>query len=280
MVRLHDMSGKGNKEYKYGFVLGGGGARGFAHLGAIKALAEKGIEPDIISGVSAGAVAGAFIAAGKTPDETHELMKSLSMRDLTNFQMPKTGLFNLDRLGALLQTHLGKIDIKELPLPLIVSATDILNARAVHFTEGDLSDIVQASASIPVLFSPVRIGELYYVDGGVFSNIPLQPIKDRCEHTIVINISPMDRIETLGNIANIAARTFQLSVNASNRSIEGQCSLYLTPPQLASFPIFDTQRADELFNIGYEYTLNQDLDKILQPETGLWQRFLKWAGRE
>ncbi|THD67839.1 patatin [Robertkochia marina] len=273
------MSAKSQKPYRFGFVLGGGGARGFAHLGAIKALEEKGIRPDIISGVSAGAVAGAFIAAGRSPEATHELMKSLSIRDLTNFQMPKTGLFNLNRLKSLLQEHLGDKDIKDLEIPLVIAATDILNGKVTYFKEGDLSTIVQASASIPVLFSPVKINDLYYVDGGVFNNVPLEPLKDCCDHTVVINISPMDKIETLGGIASIAARTFQLSVNAANRSIEGQCDIYLRPEELASYPIFDTQKADELFEIGYNYTKEQSFDIPEKTEPGFWQQLTSWFNK-
>lgn len=270
--RPQNMSDK--KPYKFGFVLGGGGARGFAHLGAIQALQEQGITPDVISGVSAGAIAGAFIAAGKSPEETLALMKTLSMRDITNFQVPSTGLFNLDKLGALIQTHLGKTDLKELKIPFIVTATDILNAKPTYFREGDLASIVQASASIPVLFSPVKINDLYYADGGVFSNIPLEPVRNTCRYTVVINISPLDRIEELGNIASIAARTFQLSVNASNRMVEKECDLYIKPPRLAQFPIFDTQKADELFEIGYDYVKNMDLNNFTQTPKSWFEKLL------
>lgn len=273
------MSDKKQKDYRCGFVLGGGGARGFAHLGAVKALEEAGITPDIISGVSAGAVAGAFLAAGRSPEATHDLMKSLTIRDLTNFQMPKTGLFNLNRLNALLQEHLGNIDLRDLKTPLIVAATDILNGQVTYFREGNLANIVQASASIPVLFSPVKIGDLYYVDGGVFSNIPLEPLKPCCDHTVVINISPMDKIEDLGNIASIAARTFQLSVNAANRSLRDQCDIYIRPEELASYPIFDTQKADALFEIGYEFTKNQSLELPEPPETGIFQKVRSWFSK-
>lgn len=273
------MNDSSDKKYKYGFVLGGGGARGFAHLGAIKALEEKGIRPGIISGVSAGAVAGAFIAAGKSPEETHELIKSLTIRDLTRFQMPKTGLFNFDRMGELLQTHLGETDLKDLKIPLIVAATDILNGEVSYFREGSLKQVVQASASIPVLFSPVKINDLYYVDGGVFSNIPLEPLRHCCEHTVVINISPMDKIEALGNIANIAARTFQLSVNASSRNIEDQCDIYIRPEELATYPIFDTQKADELFDIGYRYTKAMKIALPAKAEKGFLQKVRAWFSK-
>lgn len=268
------------KPHRFGFVLGGGGARGFAHLGVVKALREKGITPDIISGVSAGAIAGAFLAAGKTPDETLEVMKKLSIRDLTNFQMPSTGLFNLDKLRGLIENHLGAVDIRDLKIPLIITATDIMNARPTYFREGNLATLVQASASIPVLFSPVKINDLYYVDGGVFSNNPLEPIKYECDRTVVINISPLAKVNELGNIANIAARTFQLSVNASNRIVADECDLYIDPPQLANYPIFDTQNADELFQIGYEHVMEMDLTTLTDTPKNWFQKLWSYWQKE
>lgn len=244
--------------YKYGIVLGGGGARGFAHLGVLKALEEKNIRPDVVSGVSAGAIIGAFIAAGKSVDETFEIMKSHSFSDLSSLQIPKTGIFNFHKLESLLQTVLGKIDLKELPIPFYVAATDVLNGHIEYFNEGDLSQIVMASASIPVLFSPVKINDSYFVDGGVFNNTPMEPIRSLCEHVIISSISPLQRISELGGITDIAGRTFQLSVNAANEVKKKEADLYIEPLKLREYSLFDTAKAEDMFKLGYEYTSNMD----------------------
>ncbi|TRZ45334.1 patatin-like phospholipase family protein [Robertkochia solimangrovi] len=259
-----------DKPYRCGIVLGGGGTRGFAHLGVLKALEEKGIKPDIISGVSAGAIAGAFIANGISPEDTLNIMKSHRLFDFTTFQLPKTGLLNFDKLSAHLRKHLGDMNLEDTPIPFIVTTTDLLKGKVRYFKKGNLADIIQASASIPVLFSPVKLEDSYYVDGGVFSNTPIAPLLGLCEKIIVINISPLDSIETPGNIRDIAARTFQLSVNASNLLARDSCDLYIEPEGLANFPILDSSRADELYQIGYNYTAALEID--LFEKQNLWSK--------
>lgn len=266
---------KQNYPYTYGLALSGGGARGFAHLGVYKALQEKGISPGIISGVSAGAVMGAMLASGRSADEVRELMKNQFFFDLSKWQLPKTGFFNLDKLGALFQSTLGNIQIEDLPIPLVIGATNLLNGRIEFFEKGNLSLAVQASASIPVIFSPVKINGQYYVDGGVFTNVPLAPLKSRCRYTITSNISPLNPTDKLGNIIDIAARTFQLSVNAATLQTRELCDLFIEPPGLAGFPLFDPSKADELFEMGYQYTRQLNFDALSKPE-GLLKQLRRW----
>ncbi|WP_224482878.1 patatin-like phospholipase family protein [Robertkochia aurantiaca] len=263
-------------KYRYGFVLSGGGARGFAHLGVAKALEEKGIRPSVISGVSAGAIFGAYLASGTPIEETMEILKSHRFLDISRPQLPKTGLFNMDKLEGVLQSTLGNINLEELPVPLVIAATDIRKARIRYFTEGRLSRCVVASASIPVVFTPVNIEGEFYVDGGVFTNLPVAPIKDKVDYIIGCNVSPVEQVNKLGNIIDIAARTFQLSVNANTENISKLCDLYLEPEGLASFPLFDTSKADELFKIGYDYTKAQLEHTEPVPNTGFWERLKKW----
>lgn len=248
------------KKYKYGVVLGGGGARGYVHLGVLKALEEKGIIPEVISGVSAGAIIGAFVASGKTIDDIFQIMKKYSFGDFTKLQLPKTGLLSFSKLEAMLQTEIGKLDIKDLEKPFYVATTNVIQGKVEYFNEGDLSHIVTASASIPVLFSPVKINDGYYVDGGVFNNVPIEPLKDLCEKIIVISISPIQPVKQLGGIMDIAGRIFQLAVNAANENKKGLADLYIEPDRLREYGLFDTDKADEMFMLGYEYAKNLDIE--------------------
>lgn len=249
-----------SSEITYGIALSGGGARGFAHLGVIQGLRDKGIEPGIISGVSAGAIMGAMVASGKPVQEIREILKEQRFFDLSSWQLPKTGFFRLDKLEALFQATFGNVNIEDLPIPLIIAATDLLKGRLTYFEKGPLSKIVQASASIPVIFSPVEIDGRFYIDGGVFTNVPLEPIRDRCKHTLISNISPLDATDKVGNVIDIAARTFQLSVNAATLITRNHCDVYIEPPGLGSYPLFDTSLADELYEIGYNHVMNMTLE--------------------
>ena len=250
----------GNKKHKVGIALSGGGARGFAHLGVLKALEEKGIKPDIISGTSAGAIAGVYIASGKSPDEVHEIIKKRKLIDFVQVRMPRTGLLNLEKLRNSLSEQISVNKIEDLELPFIVAVSDIVNGKIKYFDKGPLVKLVQASASIPVLFAPVEIDGLLYSDGGLFDNLPVKPLREITKKLIAVNVSPINKTDRLKNLIQIAARTFHLSVSSTITGIEEQCDLVIEPPELDKYEILDASKADEIFDIGYEYCKGLDID--------------------
>ncbi|MDT8402598.1 MAG: patatin-like phospholipase family protein [Bacteroidales bacterium] len=248
------------RKYKYGIALGGGGVRGYAHLGVLQALEEKGIKPDILSGTSAGAIAGAFIAAGKTPREAFELFKKQKLTDFVKVKMPKTGLLNLDRLRDNLAKHIKADDLEDLEIPFFVAVSNIIDGKVEYFNKGPLVKLVQASASIPVLFAPVEIDGKLYSDGGLFDNVPVEPLRGKCKKIIAINISPINKTDKLKNLIQIAARTFHLSVDSTIQGIEDNCDLVIEPSDLDKFEILDASKADEIYKVGYEYCKGLDID--------------------
>lgn len=248
-----------NKKYKIGVVLGGGGARGFAHLGILQALKERGIVPEIISGVSAGAIAGCFIASGREPRDAFEIIKHYRFFDLTSLGFPRTGLFKLINIKEAIENEIGYRNIEDLPVPLVIAAINLLDGRIEYFSEGSLSTLVQASASIPILYSPVQINQKLYADGGVVDNLPLKPLSKICKKTIVSNVSPVNEISELKNIAQVASRMFQLTINAGRREKMQICDLFIEPPQLRNYDLMDTRHAKEIFDVGYEYVKSMNI---------------------
>lgn len=248
----------GNK--KIGIVLAGGGARGFAHLGVLKALEEKGITADYISAVSAGSIVGAFIASGKTPDQVMEIMKENDFFDYAKVMMPKQGLMSLENLHKNLEEQLEEHTISELKIPLYIAASNLVTGKIKYFSRGDLCQIVQASSSIPVLFSPVEIDGDLYADGGLLNNLPVEPLKDKCDIIIAVNIMPIEETRKLENLIDIAVRTFQLSVNRNQEQIKDTVDLFIQPEGLDKYNILDTQHADILFKLGYDYTKKLKFD--------------------
>lgn len=249
-----------SKKYKYGIALGGGGARGYAHLGVLQALEEKGIKPDIIAGTSAGAIAGAYIASGKSPKDAFELFKKHRLIDFVQVRMPKTGLMNLDKLRNRLSEDIKADDLKDLDIPFYVTVSDIINGKVEYINEGPLVKLVQASASIPVLFSPVEIDGKMYSDGGLLDNVPVEPLQDICRKIIAVNISPIQKTDRVKNLIQIAARTFHLSVNSTVHELEERCDLIIEPKKLSEFDILDASRAQEAYDTGYEYCKSLDID--------------------
>lgn len=247
------------KKYKTGVVLSGGGARGFAHLGILQCLKENGINPDIISGVSAGAIAGVFIASGKSPIETHEILSKGGFLKFTKIQLPTNGLLRLDGLKELLQKEIPWQNIEDLELPLYVGTSNLTTGRMEYFDSGPIHQIILASSSIPVLFSPVEMNGCQYVDGGVLNNLPIEPLLGKCEKIITINIHPVNETGKLKNLTQVAMRTFHLGVNKQIETVKKQSDLYIEPKELYKYDLLKSSKADEVFEIGYNHAKSLNL---------------------
>ena len=255
------------KQYKIGLVLSGGGARGFAHLGVIEALNESGIYPDVISGTSAGAIVGVLYADGYSPKEILNLMNSGSRLDFMRPALPREGLLQINGIIKILKTSLRSKNFEELKIPMFVTATDLNNGKAVYFSKGNLYDPIVASASIPVLFQPVKIDGISYVDGGVLDNLPLRPIENKCAILIGSFVNPVGYMEKISGLINIAERTFMLSMSKEIFEKAKKFDLFIAPLELRNYKFLDPEKAQELFEVGYNATKEKlkevDIDVLL-----------------
>jgi NTE family protein len=254
------------KQHKIGLVLSGGGARGFAHLGVIQALNEAGIYPDVISGTSAGALIGVLYADGHSPKQILKLMNSGSRLDFMRPALPREGLLQIGGISKILKNSLHAKTFEELKIPLFVSATDLNNGKVIYFSEGLLLDPVIASASIPVLFQPVIINNIYYVDGGVLDNLPIRPIEKKCKFLIGSFVNPVGYVEKISGLINIAERAFMLSMSKEIIEKSKRFDLFVAPLELRNYKILDPEKAEELFSVGYKDTKKElqkiDIDKL------------------
>jgi len=244
---------------KIGIALSGGGVKGFAHLGVLKALEEKGIEADVLAGVSAGAIVGSFIAAGKKPLEVMELINESDFFDFAKLSLPDRGIFTLDNMTENLEKSLGIKSFEELKIPFYVGAANLGKARMEYFSEGDLIKIIQASSSIPVLFSPVEINGELYVDGGLFENLPVNPLLDKCDILIAVNVMPVNLNEKLNSITDIAVRTFQLKTIVNAEELKAKADIFIEPTGIEKYNILNTKYSQELYDLGYNYCKNLDI---------------------
>jgi NTE family protein len=242
------------KQYKIGLVLSGGGARGFAHLGVIQALNDAGIFPNVISGTSAGALVGVLYADGYSAEEILKLLNSGSRLDFMRPAMPREGLLQINGIIKILKTALHAKNFEDLKIPMFVTATDLNNGKAVYFSKGDIFEPVIASASIPVLFQPVKIDDISYVDGGVLDNLPLRPIENSCRILIGSFVNPVGYMEKISGLISIAERTFMLSMSKEIYEKAKKFDLFIAPLELRNYKILDPEKAHELFEIGYKAT--------------------------
>lgn len=249
------------KKHKLGIVLSGGGARGFAHIGVLKALNEHGIFPDAISAVSAGSIVGALYADGHTPDGIFQIFSKLDMFKLLKFYRPAFGMLRADGLEKILLNHLSVSKIEALKLPLHICATNFTKARVTFFHRGDVIPCVMASCAIPMVLKPLMIEDDFFVDGGLMNNLPVEPLEHQCEDIIGVNANPVNESPRFASFRNYADRILHLAIRANIQNNIQKCDIYIEPPGLMEFHMFKVSSAEQIFEIGYNHT-NEMIDKI------------------
>lgn len=178
---------------KIGLALGGGGARGLCHIEFCKALDEMGLKPSIISGTSIGSIVGGFYAAGMSGDEMKALIEQIGLIEYTRLLdfsiLSPAGLVKGNAVMEFLDEHLPVKTFEELEIPLKVVATDFWNRKEIVFESGPLIPAIRASISIPVVFKPVKVGDLVLTDGGTVNPVPYDIIRNACDILIAIDVS-------------------------------------------------------------------------------------------
>lgn len=242
-------------KYKLGLALSGGGARGFAHVGALQAMLERGMKPDIISGTSAGSIAGALYADGYAPEEILEMFGKLKIMGLTEFTLPKEGLFKTTKLYSFLRKNLRAKTFEDLNIPFCAIATDIEKGKSCAFREGDLVPAIVASCSIPIVFTPMEIGGRHYVDGGLFANFPVSVIRGECKTIVGVNVSPTVQRPYSPSIKYVVERTFN-ALTTSNAFLDRKlCDILIESPDVSHYTMYDLEYAADIYRLGYETTV-------------------------
>ena len=237
--------------YRLGLVLSGGGARGFAHIGVVQAMYEAGLRPDIISGTSAGSIVGAMIAAGHTPEECLDFFLGKKILHFARPTMSKKGIMIMNGMEERLAEFLHVKTFEELKIPLVITASDINGAVPVHFEKGELLPCIIASCSIPVVFTPREIDHVDYVDGGVFMNLPVRPIRKRCEKIIAVEINSIDTSEKITNMIGMAIRSFHLGLDRNTDIDRNMCDVFISPQNMTKYSMFDLEHIREIYEEGY-----------------------------
>lgn len=244
-----------NRTYKLGLALSGGGAKGFAHIGVFKLLEECGLKPDIIVGTSVGSLMGALFADGYSADEIKDLFTGREFSEFAQLQLPKSGLFDSKRFRYFLKRHLRAKNLEDLPTPLSVMATDLDNGESHEFRTGSIVDAVAASCSIPIIFSPVVINGVHYVDGGLFHNFPVSIIRNVCERVIGVNVSPLVPQKYKQTIFHIAERSYHYMFRANTLEDREMCDVLIEAEEFGMYKTFDLENVDQIFRIGYDAAL-------------------------
>jgi NTE family protein len=240
-----------------GLVLSGGGMRGAAHIGAIKALEEHNLNPTHISGTSAGAIVGALYAYGYTWEEILVFFKDIKVFDITKYALNKPGFIDTDKFYSAFKYYLKEDNFNALKKFLIITATDIINGKLDTFYTGELIKPILASAAFPGVFAPIKFNDSYYIDGGSLNNFPVDLLKGRCDRIIGVNVNGFDTIsiKDLKYSHNVVERAFLLKTFKEDQEKFKDCDLVIAPKALNKYPTFDRKYINQIFEIGYDSTI-------------------------
>ncbi|WP_291429941.1 patatin-like phospholipase family protein [Deinococcus sp.] len=251
----------------YGLVLGGGGARGLAHVGAWHVLEEHGLTPGVIAGTSMGGLVGAFIAAGYSAPELIRISESVSWRRLLDLR-PGPGLIRASILNAWLSQHLPRT-FEELKVPLAITATDMLSGRAVYLTRGNLHEALRATTAYPGAIEPVAVDDMLLSDGGILNQVPVDAaLFLGARRVLAIDVTAPDPLELHERRVLLWKREANLGpVRALRRSVEimqaqltdARVSLYrpdvLLRPHLGDIDLVSFNRSAQAIRAGKDAAL-------------------------
>lgn len=237
-----------------GLVLSGGGARGIAHIGAIKALDEQGIPISHIAGTSVGAIVGALYASGCGWKDILDFFKMTQIFTLNKYARRKPGFLDSDKFYDQFKSYLPKDTFESLEKPLFITATDLLDGSLKVFHKGDLIKAVLASAAVPGIFAPVQIGNGYYIDGGTLNNFPVDLIQKYCDQIIGVFVNPFGKIkiEDLKHAHNVMERAYHIMIANATLAKFQDCDVLIRPKGMGDFGLFSLNKIDAIFDLGYK----------------------------
>jgi len=247
-------------ESEVALVLSGGGARGMAHIGVLKALNDHGIYPKEIAGTSIGAVIGLLYAAGLSPNEIIRHIEQLKFYELfTSYTKIRKRSLNI--LYPIIKKAIGVDRFDQLKIPLHIAVSNVNTSRPEIISEGDCIHAALASASIPFIFRAYSNNEMDYIDGGLLNNFPIDPFLEKELAIIGCDVNYLGEEKKIEKILHFVERTIRMALFQNVRIRERYCDFLIEPEKTSSYSTFDFKHARFLYQLGEEKTL-LDMDKI------------------
>ncbi|WP_229502793.1 patatin-like phospholipase family protein [Pseudoduganella guangdongensis] len=223
------------RKVKIGLALGGGAARGFAHIGVIKALEAQGIVPDLVVGTSAGSVVGALYAAGNNASSLQKMATELDESAISDWALPlfskSSGVLKGEALQAFVNKAVNHRTIEKLKIPFGAVASDLKTGQPILFQRGNTGMAVRASSAVPGVFQPVRIGDHTYVDGGLVAPVPVRFAREMgAEFIIAVNISTQAEAQATNSSLEVIMQTFSIMGQRINQLELRDADIVIQPP--------------------------------------------------
>jgi NTE family protein len=240
---------------RIGLALGGGAARGFAHIGVIQALKESGLVPDLVVGTSAGSLVAALYASGRSGAELAVLADSMDETAFADWAYPGRGLLRGEALARYVREKTGNRPIEQMRIPLGIAATDLDSGEGVLFQRGDTGTAVRASSAVPAVFQPVKIGVREYVDGGLSAPVPVHHARAMgAEFVIAVDISAVPQGSPTSDLARMLMQTFSI-MGRSIKAYELRAADLVLAPKLPGIAGTDFGSRKQSIRAGRDATL-------------------------
>lgn len=237
------------------FVLSGGGARGFAHIGVLKAFAEFDIYPEAVSATSAGAIVGALTACGYTANEIVELANNKKFFTLFSKSLYRSLKLSAQPISEFLQKHLTCKTFDQLKVPLFVTATSLITGRQEVFDKGEIIPAVMAACAVPFVYPSVTINNIPYADGGMSGNLPVEPLVfNKYKNIIAVYTNPLPPYNEKAGLNESIDRMAHLFIQENVTRSKEKCTVFIEPPNLANYRMFEEKKKQQIIDEGYNYT--------------------------
>jgi NTE family protein len=248
-----------------GLVLSGGGVRAIAHIGLIKVLLENDITPTLVSGTSAGALVCALYASGYSTDDMITFFKETPVLDFSLYTIKKPGILDSEKYEKFFKTYFSKNSFEALKHPLTITATNLLSGKLEYFRAGELIKPLIASCALPPLFSPLKINNSFYSDGGILNNFPVEPLKEKPVKKIIGSfVNPITPIKEsdINSSLKLIYRVYHLGLEANNVKKFDLCNYVFEPKDIYKIGTLETKGIDKAFEIGYNQA-KKEINDIL-----------------
>ncbi len=242
---------------KIGLALSGGVARGIAHIGVLKYLAERQIELSFLAGTSAGSIMAGLYCAGIPLADIEKIALGFSWKALFKPTLPRFGLVDSALLEKMIEGYIGGISFTDLKIPLLINAVDLVKGEEVVIDSGPVKTAIRASCAIPGIFTPVRLNGMLLADGGVINNIPAKLLKDKgLDRVIAVDLNAQNPLlEAPQNIFEVLIQSYEIIQRNQRQASHAYVDL-LVEPVLGDISAWDVGKGAEMIERGYEACRN------------------------
>jgi NTE family protein len=239
---------------RLGLSLSGGGARGIAHIGVLKALEEFEVQIDCLSGTSTGALIAALYSYGYSPEKMLQTVIDTKVFSSLRPAWTWTGLVKITKLHDLILKLMPENNFDALKIPVTIAATNLNKGETEYFNSGELIPIILASCCVPVIFAPVEFNDSLYVDGGITDNLPTKSLRHQCDVLIGSHCNYVSSEFDVKNFRSVIERSLLMAIGGNTLVSKNLCDVLIEPPELGNTSAFDLSDINRLYNIGYEFT--------------------------